>query len=159
MNWKEIDDFWKQYAEETNGVLKIDEQPHSFGKTTEYHYSTDFNGGQLIIEGKIRKSTKGYNTYRTIAFFKSDKINFAELNISRRKGLGKLFGKYSGIDYLGNNTKELIEKSEVEKITGTQKGFKVEYDYMFSESAEFISNKELCTLLLDEVKNRLYHNR
>lgn len=155
MNWRKVDECWKAFA--SDNKLKFDQSDDNFlyGVRTEYELTLTRPNYSLTFLGDMKKSTEGYNRYRTKLFIKelkSNCLNFDEVIDSRFLFIFKNHYK----DLIKADLLELIRKHNAHKIIRMNFGFEIRYDYLFDKSNDFLDGIKLA----DEIAKRAsrYHH-
>ena len=64
MNWRKIDEAWKNFAINIGEELQLDEKPYLQGVKVSYHIELTDEFGKTRYSGSINKSISGYNLYK-----------------------------------------------------------------------------------------------
>ena len=92
MNWRKIDEAWRNFAAHHNLELKFDEKHYLAGVRVNYLVEFTDNTGSTVYSGLINKSTSGYSLYKASVTTKiTDNIQLEEIEVRRRNRLAKLF--------------------------------------------------------------------
>lgn len=149
MNWRKVDECWKAFASYNNLELDQSDDNFLYGVRTEYELTLTRQNYSLTFLCDMKKSTEGYNRYRTKLFIKelkNNRLNFDEVTDSRFLFIFKNHYK----DLVKADLLELIRQHNARKIIRTDFGFEIRFDYLFDKSKDFLNGIKLA----DEIAKR-----
>jgi hypothetical protein len=152
MNWKTIDESWKEFANDNDLTLEQSENNFFYGVRTEYKLSIQNNDQKITLIGDLKKITYWCNRYRTKLFIhnlSSNSLTFNEVVDKRIFGLFKNSYKDGHkSDLLG-----LIRKFGAEKLINKHGELEAQFDYVFGKHTDFQNSLQLANKLIECASN------
>lgn len=147
MDWKKIDECWDNASQNLNGTLSKSNRSYFYGTVSTYRLEIETDEGKSIFEGKLTKKNSGLNQYHTKLIFESKHDQFQSQIIRKRKGFGRLFGKYSGAKLLGEDVMKDLEELCVETISINANQIVIEFGFLFEDIEDIEMARRLRELI------------
>ncbi len=154
MNWRRIDECWKNFADSQGSKIDILEHRFVYGTRTTYKLILNSSQIEIVFIGDIKKSTSGYNHYRTdIIISPIDLARFKFEEVKDRRVLG-LFKR----DYQNSEQSYLLK--ELRAYNGKWLRLKnsrleIRFDWTFDQTSDFLKTLELADKIITAADNRV----
>jgi hypothetical protein len=148
MNWKTIDESWKEFANDNDLTLEQSEDNFFYGVRTKYKLSIQNNDQKITLIGDLKKITSGCNRYRTKLFIKNLPNNSLAFNEVVDKRIFGLF-KNNYKDGHKSDFLSLIRKFGAKKLINKHGEFEAQFDYVFAKHTDFQNSLQLANKLIE----------